>query len=253
MHIHDYRRRVRRRRFRERRERGRAAALLCALALALCLAAGAAAIATPPSRGGASVVRWEGAADGDRTDLAVAMAAGTGGSAVRCAGAGPAGAPRAGGTGGGGTDAARGGGCRAAMRWPVRDPDVVAVFEPPPEPRLAGHRGVDLAAAPGDPLHAPADGVIAFNGTVAGKSVVTIGHGSLTSTFEPARSGFAVGARVRRGEAFAEVGGGSDHCARGCVHWGLRRGRDRYLDPQSRASPTALALKPVATQPVTAS
>lgn len=135
--------------------------------------------------------------------------------------------------------------CEPLMLWPVDDADVTASFDPPPEPWLAGHRGVDLVALPGAGLRAPEDGVIAFVGMVAGKSVVTVRHGSLTSTFEPARTGLTVGASVERGETFASVGGESDHCAGRCVHWGLRRADGGYVDPQARAAPTRIVLKPV--------
>jgi len=38
---------------------------------------------------------------------------------------------------------------RAGYGWPIDGPVVVRRFDPPPAPWLAGHRGVDLGAAPG--------------------------------------------------------------------------------------------------------
>ncbi|MCH9276953.1 M23 family metallopeptidase [Bifidobacterium amazonense] len=135
-------------------------------------------------------------------------------------------------------------GCSADMVWPVRDVDVTAVFDGPAQPWMAGHRGVDLAAGAGTTLLAPADGVIAFAGKVGGKSVVSIRHGPLTSTFEPAITDLRVGASVSRGEPFGQTGGASDHCDDSCVHWGVKRGSDDYEDPQTKTSARRIALKP---------
>ncbi|GLW04924.1 hypothetical protein Misp01_00540 [Microtetraspora sp. NBRC 13810] len=55
-------------------------------------------------------------------------------------------------------------------------PRVLRRFHPPPEPWLSGHRGVDLAANPGDTVYAAGDGVIGFAGPVGGRGVVTITH-----------------------------------------------------------------------------
>ena len=136
-------------------------------------------------------------------------------------------------------------GCRVSMAWPVRDARVTDAFDPPPQPWNPGHRGVDLAVERGSDLLAPADGVIAFSGTVAGKSVVTIRHGRLTSTFEPARTELPAGSRIGRGDRFATVAGGSDHCGESCVHWGVRAGDERYLDPVGQTDARKIVLKPV--------
>ena len=110
---------------------------------------------------------------------------------------------------------------------------------------MAGHRGVDLAASTGTPLFAPADGVISFAGKVAGKSVVTIRHGELTSTFEPAVTKFSVGVFVKRGQNFAHVEGGSDHCGTTCVQWGLKRKNRTYANPERMTVKRRIVLKPV--------
>lgn len=78
--------------------------------------------------------------------------------------------------------------CRAVWLWPVGQPAVIADFDPPDRPWLSGHRGVDLQASDGDELYAPADGIISFAGSVGGKSVVSVNHGDLVSTFEPAHT-----------------------------------------------------------------
>ena len=56
--------------------------------------------------------------------------------------------------------------------WPVPAPSVVRPFDPPPQPWLAGHRGVDLAGTPGSPVHSPGAGRVVFAGVVAGRGVV---------------------------------------------------------------------------------
>jgi len=86
--------------------------------------------------------------------------------------------------------------------------DVLRPFEPPAARWSAGHRGVDLAAGPGEPVRSPADGTVAFAGRVAGKPVVVVAHaGGLRSTFEPATATAPRGAGVRAGEMVAHVGG----------------------------------------------
>ncbi|MBT1173436.1 peptidoglycan DD-metalloendopeptidase family protein [Bifidobacterium sp. MA2] len=138
------------------------------------------------------------------------------------------------------------GACRAALSWPVDAPVVDDPFDGPDEPWLAGHRGVDLLAGEGDELIAPADGVIAFAGSVAGKRVVSIRtDDDLVLTFEPAVTDLPVGTEVRRNDPFGVVSTGSDHCFGDCVHWGVRRGRRDYLDPEAMAAKRRIGLKPV--------
>lgn len=129
-------------------------------------------------------------------------------------------------------------------------PTVLNDFDDPGKPWLAGHRGVDLAAAPGTPILAPADATVRFSGTVAGKNVVSLSlGGDVVTTFEPAVGVEPVGAAVRRGQVIAHVDGGSDHCADQCLHWGLRRGKKTYLDPTAYVSRSRIVLKPTALEP----
>ena len=81
---------------------------------------------------------------------------------------------------------------------------------------------------------APAPGVVAFAGVVAGRGVTTIAHddGLLTS-LEPVRSSAPVGARVERGAPVAYVAPAGGHCPATCVHWGVRDAPGSYVDPWS--------------------
>ena len=78
--------------------------------------------------------------------------------------------------------------------WPLEGtPTVEHAFDPPDQPWLPGHRGVDLEARPGQRVLAPADGRVVFVGTVGGKPVVVIDHGGVRSTFEPVEASVRVG------------------------------------------------------------
>lgn len=116
--------------------------------------------------------------------------------------------------------------------WPVSPPQVVRRFDPPPQPWLAGHRGVDLAAAPAAEVRAAGSGTVIFAGAVAGRGVVSIAHpGGLRTTYEPVTATVAVGAQVARGDPIGVLDAGHPGCpVTACLHWGLRRD-DAYLDP----------------------
>lgn len=119
----------------------------------------------------------------------------------------------------------------AAGRWlpPVTPVHVRAQFDAPNPDWLPGHRGVDFAVATGTAIRAPALGVVSYAGLVADKPVVTIDHGRIRTTYEPAVATVPLGHVVVAGELFAEVSTGG-HCQFDCLHWGARIG-DRYLDP----------------------
>jgi murein DD-endopeptidase MepM/ murein hydrolase activator NlpD len=105
--------------------------------------------------------------------------------------------------------------------WPLRAAPVVhRGFAPPALAWASGHRGVDLVATPGEVILAAASGTVAFAGSIAGKPVVSIDHGSVRTTYE----------RVALGQVIGVLRTGG-HC-RGCLHWGLREGKS-YLDPLS--------------------
>lgn len=124
--------------------------------------------------------------------------------------------------------------------WPLSPaPEVVRGFELPEQKWGAGNRGLDLAASEGQPVFAAAAGTVSFAGLIAGRGVVVVDHGGVRTTYEPVTATVTVGTRVSYGEAIGTVRG--SHCAaRGCLHWGLRRGEE-YLDPSLLINTTAPA------------
>ena len=138
--------------------------------------------------------------------------------------------------------------------WPLSgSPVVQRGFDPPALAWASGHRGVDLAAKPGQAVLAAAEGTVAFVGSIAGKPVISIDHGSVRTTYEPVISTLHVGDRVGLGQVIGQLGNGGPglggpglggpglggpglggpgfggHC-HDCLHWGLREGK-KYLDP----------------------
>src|SRR5690606_25910030 len=93
--------------------------------------------------------------------------------------------------------------------WPLTGhPSVVRGWEPPAGPYGPGHRGVDLAAAPGAEVLAAAAGRVSFAGEVAGRGVVSVelagtGDPPLRTTYEPVRPLVAKGDEVTAGQAVA--------------------------------------------------
>ncbi len=116
-----------------------------------------------------------------------------------------------------------------AWLWPVEEPRLTQGFIRPPDPYGPGHRGVDVVGADAD-VRAPAAGVIAFTGMVAGRPVVTIDHGDgLVTTLEPVLGEQAAGAAIHRGQTVGTVATGG-HTAPGAVHLGVRR-NGQYINP----------------------
>ena len=105
-------------------------------------------------------------------------------------------------------------------------------FDPPPQPWLPGHRGVDLAGHQGEPVLAAGSGIVAFAGQVARVPVVSLLHpDGLLTTYQPVRTLLQAGDPVVAGQPIGLLVAVGSHCApKVCLHWGLRRGVD-YLDP----------------------
>jgi murein DD-endopeptidase MepM/ murein hydrolase activator NlpD len=113
------------------------------------------------------------------------------------------------------------------LRMPVTGP-VVRGFEEPAGPYGPGHRGVDVRAATGTPVAAPAAGTVTFAGRVAGSAWVSlqVAPGVLVTVGPLRRPAVAAGARVA---ALAQVGRlAASHG--GAVHLSLRVD-GVYVDP----------------------
>lgn len=108
-------------------------------------------------------------------------------------------------------------------RWPVEGSrEVTEPFRAPAHAYGPGHRGIDVAAAVDQAVHAPASGVVAFRGTVVDRPLITIDHGGgLVSTFEPVESELAPGTAVRTGDVLGAVAVGG-HSPEGQLHIGVR-------------------------------
>ena len=124
-------------------------------------------------------------------------------------------------------------------RAPLEAPtSVVRPFDPPEQPWLPGHRGVDLAAGPGAVVVAPAEGTVTFAGEVAGRGVVTVTHpDGRRSSVEPVRPGVVAGEVVAGGTPVATVDGTAHADASAAdvplLHWGVRLRDGTYVDPWS--------------------
>lgn len=131
-----------------------------------------------------------------------------------------------------------------ARSWPLSPrPVVLRGWKPPPTPYAPGHRGVDLAAAPGAPVRAVAPGRVSFAGRVAGRGVVSVeltgtGDPPLRTTYEPVRASVSKGDEVTPGAALGTVEP-TPHCDTPCLHWGLRRAKT-YLNPLALLPPWLL-------------
>ena len=131
--------------------------------------------------------------------------------------------------------------------WPLAPrPPVHRRFDPPEQPWLAGHRGVDLGGDAGQVVRSAGAGVVAFAGPVAGRPVVSIDHpNGLRTTYEPVAASLRRGDTVAAGDPIGTLQSGHAGCPfDACLHWGLRRG-STYLDPLLLVRPVRVRLKPL--------
>lgn len=107
---------------------------------------------------------------------------------------------------------------------------VVAPFRAPEHRYAAGHRGIDLAAFPGEAVFSPAAGTVTFAGRVVDRDVISVRVDAATVvSLEPITSSLSAGDRVGRGDVLGEVASGG-HCKAQCVHLGVRVD-DWYVNP----------------------
>jgi murein DD-endopeptidase MepM/ murein hydrolase activator NlpD len=139
----------------------------------------------------------------------------------------------------------------ARLQWPLRPaPAVVRGFDAPAPNWHPGHRGVDLAGVPGQPVYAAGTATVVFAGQLAGRSVVSLAHpGGLHTSYEPVRPAVRVGQRVGAGSVIGELTAGHPGCrAPACLHWGAMWGpaaRADYVDPLGLLTSTPIRLKPL--------
>jgi murein DD-endopeptidase MepM/ murein hydrolase activator NlpD len=137
------------------------------------------------------------------------------------------------------------------LDWPLRPrPAVVRKFDAPSPNWNRGHRGVDLAGTPHQPVYAAGAGTVVFAGELAGRTLVSIAHpGGLRTTYEPMRPLVRVGQLVDAGAVIGELEAGHAGCpVAACLHWGAMWGAAShadYIDPLGLLASTPIRLKPL--------
>ena len=138
------------------------------------------------------------------------------------------------------------------MQWPLRPgtPVVVRAFDAPSPDWQRGHRGVDLAGSPGQPVYAAGRGTVVFAGLLAGRPVVSLAHpGGLRSSYEPVQAAVRAGQFVDAGAPLGRLMAGHPGCpAAACLHWGAMWGpaaRADYVNPLGLLAGTRVRLKPL--------
>ena len=137
------------------------------------------------------------------------------------------------------------------LDWPLRPrPAVVRTFDAPAPDWNRGHRGVDLAGKPGQPVYAAGAGTVVYAGLLAGRRVVSLAHpGGLHTSYEPIQAGVRVGQLLTAGTVIGELLAGHPGCpSAACLHWGAMWGpaaRADYVDPLGLLASTPIRLKPL--------
>ena len=115
--------------------------------------------------------------------------------------------------------------------YPVASTNVLRDFWSPNGDYSAGHRGIDFAAAEGEPVLAVAGGSVRFAGQVGGRGVVslTLADGYVAEV-EPVCPLVGAGDQLATGQQVGTIcGEGSSHChdslnnEESCVHLSARR------------------------------
>ncbi|MEE6166304.1 MULTISPECIES: M23 family metallopeptidase [unclassified Mycolicibacterium] len=137
------------------------------------------------------------------------------------------------------------------LQWPVTPrPTVTRAFDAPSPNWNRGHRGVDLAGTPRQPVYAAGPGTVVFAGILAGRPLVSIAHtGGLHTSYEPVRATVRRGQVVTAGQLLGELVAGHPGCpVAACLHWGAMWGpaaRADYVDPLGLLGETPIRLKPL--------
>jgi hypothetical protein len=131
--------------------------------------------------------------------------------------------------------------------WPLDPrPEVVRGFELPAKAWLPGHRGLDLAGSPGQPVLSATAGIVTYAGQLAGRGVVVITQGPTRTTYEPVIPTLPTGTPVTPGTTIGHLSAAGTHCPpQPCLHWGYLAG-PQYLNPLSLLSTQPVRLLPLA-------
>ncbi len=150
----------------------------------------------------------------------------------------------------GGTAAATADG--TVLQWPLGPGtrSVTTGFDAPAPDWQRGHRGVDLAGSPGQPVYAAGPGTVVFAGLLAGRPVVSLAHpGGLRTSYEPVEAAVRPGQLVEAGAPLGRLMAGHPGCpAPACLHWGAMWGpaaRADYVNPLGLLADTRVRLKPL--------
>ncbi len=124
------------------------------------------------------------------------------------------------------------------------------MFDAPSPNWKRGHRGVDLAGGPGQPVYAAAAGTVVFAGELAGRPLVSIAHpGGLRTAMSRCAPSVRPGQLVGAGSVIGALEAGHAGCAApACLHWGAMWGpaaRADYVDPLGLLATTPIRLKPM--------
>ncbi|MFM9034482.1 MAG: M23 family metallopeptidase, partial [Mycobacterium sp.] len=83
------------------------------------------------------------------------------------------------------------------LQWPLQPAAVTRAFDAPVPDWQRGHRGVDLAGRPGQPVYSAGPGTVVFAGSLAGRPVISVAHeGGLRTSYEPVEAAGLAGLRV---------------------------------------------------------
>ena len=90
---------------------------------------------------------------------------------------------------------------------------MIRAFDAPSPNWNSGHRGVDLAGSPGQPVYAAGAATVVYAGTLAGRELVSLAHpGGLHTSYEPVRAAVRPGQSVTAGTAIGELLAGHPGC-----------------------------------------
>lgn len=119
---------------------------------------------------------------------------------------------------------------------PPVDAPVLDPFRPPPEPWMAGNRGIEYDTGDGEVVRASADGVVTFAGQVGGHLFVTIRHSPdlLTTVGFVSETLVVAGDRVTSRQPIALAGE--------TMHFTARR-HGQYIDPESLFVTTRIVVR----------